>query len=213
MGWDAARVAAAVPSGVGFLGAGLIWKGSTGESGNEKQEVHGLTTAASVWLSAAVGVAIGGGQRLYIVSIYAVALVVLVLRFGPQMYMLEDSDSMADYDDDTELDWTLSDDESYRSQIDDIDDEKYALPDKLGHIDGEELSGYVSDHKQVRGEEEKNLDVPKSPSSQHSKVPEMASQIYETPIIDHSLEDPRSPGGRRKKNKSRGNNHTLSFHG
>ena len=107
MGWDAARVAAAVPSGVGFLGAGLIWKGSTTASQNvdgkvvknTSQEVHGLTTAASVWLSAAVGVAIGGGRRLYIVSLYGVALVILVLRFGPKMYFAADSDSMHDFDD------------------------------------------------------------------------------------------------------------------
>lgn len=88
MGWDAARVAAAVPSGVGFLGAGLIWKGNTTQTKtvdgavvkSTSQEVHGLTTAASVWLSAAVGVAVGGGRRLYIVSVYGVALVILVLR-------------------------------------------------------------------------------------------------------------------------------------
>lgn len=80
--------AAAVPSGVGFLGAGLIWKGSTSSTRevhgkvvtNSSQEVHGLTTAASVWLSAAVGVAVGGGKRLYIVSVYGVALVILILR-------------------------------------------------------------------------------------------------------------------------------------
>ena len=44
--WDGSRVAAAIPSGVGFLGAGLIYK--------DNQQVHGLTTAASLWLSAAV---------------------------------------------------------------------------------------------------------------------------------------------------------------
>lgn len=53
MTWDAARVSAAVPSGVGFLGAGLIWKGSTGKKGSpdERQEVHGITTAARYVLS------------------------------------------------------------------------------------------------------------------------------------------------------------------
>ena len=60
MSWDASRVAAAIPSGVGFLGAGLIWKGSVGTGDNEVHQVHGLTTAASVWLSAAVGVGAGG---------------------------------------------------------------------------------------------------------------------------------------------------------
>jgi uncharacterized membrane protein YhiD involved in acid resistance len=70
------------------LGAGLIWKGSSTSTREVdgkfvttfSQEVHGLTTAASVWLSAAVGVAVGGGRRLYMVSVYGVALVILVLR-------------------------------------------------------------------------------------------------------------------------------------
>ena len=52
MEWDAARVSAAIPSGVGFLGAGLIFKQQEQGGG---QSVHGLTTAASLWLSAATG--------------------------------------------------------------------------------------------------------------------------------------------------------------
>ena len=44
-------------SGVGFLGAGLIFKKTEDDS---TMVVHGLTTAASVWLSAAVGIACGG---------------------------------------------------------------------------------------------------------------------------------------------------------
>jgi uncharacterized membrane protein YhiD involved in acid resistance len=60
MSWDASRVAAAVPSGVGFLGAASIWKGTAAESG--RPEVHGLTTATSVWLAAAVGI-LNGGER------------------------------------------------------------------------------------------------------------------------------------------------------
>ena len=47
MTWDSSRVAAAIPSGVGFLGAGLIWKGSLSDgSGGEVHQVHGITTAA-----------------------------------------------------------------------------------------------------------------------------------------------------------------------
>ncbi len=56
---DAARVAAQIVSGVGFLGAGIIVY--------RKQEIHGLTTAAGVWATAGVGMACGGG--LYIVAI------------------------------------------------------------------------------------------------------------------------------------------------
>lgn len=89
MSWDSSRVSAAIPSGVGFLGAGLIWKGTLkDESGTEFYQVHGITTAASVWLSAAVGV--GAGGALYAVSAYSTALVILVLRFGPRLYLASD---------------------------------------------------------------------------------------------------------------------------
>lgn len=72
MGWDASRVTAALPSGVGFLGAALIWKGSIGDADEEVHQVHGLTTAASLWLSAAIGV--GAGGALYFVSVYSVSM-------------------------------------------------------------------------------------------------------------------------------------------
>jgi uncharacterized membrane protein YhiD involved in acid resistance len=46
---------------VGFLGAGLIFKKEEkSNSGDSNHVVHGLTTAASLWLSAAVGIACGG---------------------------------------------------------------------------------------------------------------------------------------------------------
>mmetsp|Transcript_3163 Transcript_3163/g.6384 ORF Transcript_3163/g.6384 Transcript_3163/m.6384 type:complete len:374 (+) Transcript_3163:119-1240(+) len=96
MNWDASRVSAAIPSGVGFLGAGLIWKGSVGRGEDEVHQVHGLTTAASVWLSAAVGVGVGG--RMYFISTYCVALIIIVLRFGPRMYGSEDSSYNDDED-------------------------------------------------------------------------------------------------------------------
>lgn len=107
MGWDSSRVSAAIPSGVGFLGAGLIWKGTLKDgSGTELYQVHGITTAASVWLSAAVGV--GAGGALYAVSAYSTALVVLVLRFGPRLYLAsdrgfeDDEEEFTDYDDEYE---------------------------------------------------------------------------------------------------------------
>ena len=55
--------------GIGFLGAGAIFKDST--------NVRGLTTAATIWISAAVGMAIGAGQ--YGLAIIVVAFVMLVL--------------------------------------------------------------------------------------------------------------------------------------
>lgn len=50
---DPARIAAGVVTGIGFLGAGTIIRSA--------QEVRGLTTAASVWISAAIGLAVGCG--------------------------------------------------------------------------------------------------------------------------------------------------------
>jgi putative Mg2+ transporter-C (MgtC) family protein len=50
---DPARIAAGVVTGIGFLGAGAIIR--------SPQEVRGLTTAASIWVSAAIGLAVGCG--------------------------------------------------------------------------------------------------------------------------------------------------------
>eukprot|EP00933_Yihiella_yeosuensis_P052125 TRINITY_DN50131_c0_g1_i1.p1 TRINITY_DN50131_c0_g1~~TRINITY_DN50131_c0_g1_i1.p1 ORF type:complete len:291 (-),score=32.87 TRINITY_DN50131_c0_g1_i1:67-939(-) len=72
--WDASRVAAALPSGVGFLGGALIFK--------DAGEIKGLTTAAGVWLSCAVGMCCGGG--MYFVAFFGVASMVAMLRFGPR---------------------------------------------------------------------------------------------------------------------------------
>lgn len=70
-GADPARVAAQVVSGISFLGAGVIFKnGST---------VRGLTTAAVLWFTAVVGLAVGAG--MYLISIVAtlMAFVLMIL--------------------------------------------------------------------------------------------------------------------------------------
>ena len=55
---DPSRIAAQVVSGIGFLGAGVIIFQRDGGA------VRGLTTAASVWVVAAIGLAVGGGDAL-----------------------------------------------------------------------------------------------------------------------------------------------------
>ena len=50
---DPGRIAAGVITGIGFLGAGTIIR--------SKEGIHGLTTAASIWVSAAIGLAVGCG--------------------------------------------------------------------------------------------------------------------------------------------------------
>ena len=61
---DVARVAAQIVSGIGFIGAGMIVL--------QKRFVVGLTSAAGIWTTAAIGVAVGGG--LYAVAAGATAL-------------------------------------------------------------------------------------------------------------------------------------------
>ena len=51
-------------------------------AGDSNHVVHGLTTAASLWISAAVGVAVGGG--LYFPASFGVTVLMLVLRFAPR---------------------------------------------------------------------------------------------------------------------------------
>jgi putative Mg2+ transporter-C (MgtC) family protein len=69
-GSDPARIAAGVVTGIGFLGAGAILH-------RRGEIVAGLTTAATIWAVAAIGLAAGAG--LYLVSAVATAIVLIVL--------------------------------------------------------------------------------------------------------------------------------------
>jgi len=69
---DPARVAAQIVTGVGFLGAGTIWRTSS--------TVRGLTTAASIWLVAAVGMLAGGG--MYLLAVFTTLCGFATLRWG-----------------------------------------------------------------------------------------------------------------------------------
>ena len=75
---DAQRTAAQVMSGVGFLGAGTILL----KKGNNSQ-VTGLTTAAGLWVTAAIGLAVGFG--LYLPAFVAVMLVIVVFTLMAHM--------------------------------------------------------------------------------------------------------------------------------
>ena len=66
---SATRIAAQIVTGVGFLGAGAIIQ--------DRRGVHGLTTAASIWLVASIGMACGG--QFYILAIVASLIAVLAL--------------------------------------------------------------------------------------------------------------------------------------
>jgi putative Mg2+ transporter-C (MgtC) family protein len=71
---DPTRIAAQIVTGIGFLGAGAIMRTHSG--------VHGLTTAATVWVNAALGIAAGGG--LYRVAVLGGTITIAVLLIlGP----------------------------------------------------------------------------------------------------------------------------------
>ena len=72
-GHDPSRVASGIVAGIGFLGAGAILR--------DGQTVRGLTTAASVWVAAAVGTASGTG--LYVVAVGTAVLAVIVMGLWP----------------------------------------------------------------------------------------------------------------------------------
>jgi putative Mg2+ transporter-C (MgtC) family protein len=67
---DTSRVAAQIVTGIGFLGAGAIMRTDAG--------IQGLTTAATIWVNAAVGVAAGGGEFHLAVITTGVTLMVLL---------------------------------------------------------------------------------------------------------------------------------------
>lgn len=70
--WDVSRVAAQVVSGIGFIGAGTIIFSKS------QNVVRGLTTAAGLWVTAAIGLTCGGG--LYALAFIATFLVLLGLE-------------------------------------------------------------------------------------------------------------------------------------
>ena len=69
---DPARLAAQIVTGIGFLGAGTIWR--------TPSTVRGLTTAASIWLVAAAGLLVGAG--MYLIAIFTTMCGFATLRWG-----------------------------------------------------------------------------------------------------------------------------------
>lgn len=67
---DPARVAAQIVTGIGFLGAGAILR--------NEATIKGLTTAASIWTTAAIGMAVGVG--MYAMSVVTTLIVLAILR-------------------------------------------------------------------------------------------------------------------------------------
>jgi len=80
---DLTRVIQGIVAGIGFLGAGAIIKGSAEES------VKGLTTAAGIWLTAAIGIACGLGRES--TAVLSALLAFVILALVPHLTRLRDS--------------------------------------------------------------------------------------------------------------------------
>ncbi|MCW4007105.1 MAG: MgtC/SapB family protein [Candidatus Bathyarchaeota archaeon] len=75
---DPARIASGIVAGIGFIGAGTIW--------GEKDKVKGITTAASLWATAAIGLTTGIGD--YPLAAVVTAVVVIILASGSALRKL-----------------------------------------------------------------------------------------------------------------------------
>ena len=96
-GADPARIAAAVVSGIGFLGAGAIFR--------NKNAVKGLTTAAGLWATAGIGLAIGAG--MYWLGIVTTAIICLMQYLMHHFTVGSDAfqNSVLEFDVDNEVDF------------------------------------------------------------------------------------------------------------
>jgi putative Mg2+ transporter-C (MgtC) family protein len=69
MDYDPSRLAAGILTGIGFIGAGTILK--------KGDKIEGITTAAGLWVAAAIGIAVG--LKLYIIAIFAAVFTFIIL--------------------------------------------------------------------------------------------------------------------------------------
>lgn len=82
---DPLRLAAQIVSGIGFLGAGVIWKASHGD-------IRGLTTASNIWAAAGLGIATGLGH------FYLVFLTIVLLQVALKIAMILERIGLISYE-------------------------------------------------------------------------------------------------------------------
>lgn len=108
-GADPARIAAQVVSGISFLGAGVIFKHGA--------SVKGLTTAAGIWATAGIGLAIGAG--MYGIGLFAM-VIIIVIQFAMHKYKFG-----VETWSDNKLDFHVWEDGSFRKEFLDTVDNKW----------------------------------------------------------------------------------------
>ena len=124
-GADPARIAAAVISGIGFLGAGAIFR--------NKNAVKGLTTAAGLWATAGIGLAIGAG--MYWLGVVT-AVIICVMQYVMHRFTVGSDafqDCILEFDVDNEVDFQPLLTEFVRSLDGQISSYSYAINGSTTH--------------------------------------------------------------------------------
>ncbi len=124
-GADPARIAASVISGIGFLGAGAIFR--------NKNAIKGLTTAAGLWATAGIGLAVGAG--LYWLGIAAAAIICLMQFLMHRFTVGSDAfqNSILEFDVDSEVDFQPLLSEFVKSLDGQISSYSYAVSGSVTH--------------------------------------------------------------------------------
>jgi len=81
---DPARIAAGIVAGIGFIGAGTIWA--------EKDKVKGITTAASLWATSAIGLTIGIGDYPLAIVVTLLVFLILISKYISERFRVEKND-------------------------------------------------------------------------------------------------------------------------
>lgn len=151
-GADPARIAAQVVSGISFLGAGIIVKHGA--------SVKGLTTAAGIWATAGIGLAIGAG--MYGIGLFTMVVVALIqlfmhrVKFDSEGWIETNIDFNVEKDKEFRLQF-IKQTEAWKAKIEEI--EISDAPDGTNHyeviirtsanLDTEEIIRFLSDDERV----------------------------------------------------------------
>lgn len=152
-GADPARIAAAVVSGIGFLGAGAIFR--------NKNAIKGLTTAAGLWAMAGIGLAVGSG--MYWLGIAAAVIICLMQYLMHRFTVGSDAfqNSVLEFDVDSEVDFQPLLSEFVESLGGQISSYSFAVNGGITHysvtlkskkpITMELVNGFSKQHAGIRG--------------------------------------------------------------
>lgn len=129
---DPLRLAAQIVSGIGFLGAGAILR-------KDNDSITGLTTAAMMWGSASIGIAVGAG--FYIEAIFAVISVMLIIevlapilsKIGPRRLRQKEAKMIILLQDKDKIDHLIQHLENEKMTIESLRIKQITLNDEINH--------------------------------------------------------------------------------